>query len=237
MRRDIDEHRLRDVYRTIDLPLSYVLARMERTGIRIDPAALKPLSVRDGLWTCSDCRRKFVDLAGKPFNINSPQQLGKVLFEDLSLPAPVKYGKGKTISTAADVLETLAAEHEIARKVLDYRQLSKLKGTYVDALPLLIDPAHGPSAHDVQPDRGRYGAAVFVESEPAEYPDSHRAGPRDPRRVRSAGRLEAGGGGLFADRTAAAGAHVARSAAAGRIPQRRRHPHAHGRGGVRRARR
>ena len=67
-------------------------------------------------------------------------QLGKILFEELNLPAPVKYGKGKSISTAADVLEGLAAEHEIARKVLEYRQLSKLKGTYIDALPELIDP-------------------------------------------------------------------------------------------------
>jgi DNA polymerase-1 len=82
-------------------------------------------------------------LAGKPFNISSPQQLGKVLFQDLGLPAPVKYGKGKVISTAADVLEDLAQDHEIVRKVLEYRQLTKLKGTYVDALPLLIDPRTG----------------------------------------------------------------------------------------------
>ena len=139
---DVDEQKLRDVYRTIDLPLSYVLARMERTGIRIEPAALKRLSERMD----SDVQRltrEIFELAGKPFNINSPQQLGKVLFEDLNLRAPVKYGKGKTISTAADVLETLAADHEIARKVLEYRQLSKLKGTYVDALPLLIDPSSG----------------------------------------------------------------------------------------------
>src|SRR5439155_216298 len=78
-------------------------------------------------------------IAGKPFNISSPQQLGKVLFEDLRLPAPAKYGKGKVISTAADVLEELAADHEIVRKVLEYRQLTKLKGTYVDALPALLD--------------------------------------------------------------------------------------------------
>jgi DNA polymerase-1 len=82
-------------------------------------------------------------MAGKPFNISSPQQLGRVLFEDLKLPPPVKYGKGKTISTAADVLEDLAEEHEIVRKVLEYRQLTKLKGTYVDALPALIDPRTG----------------------------------------------------------------------------------------------
>jgi len=83
------------------------------------------------------------DLAKHPFNINSPQQLGKILFEEMGLPVPVKYGKGKQISTAADVLETLALEHDIARKVLDYRQLAKLKGTYVDALPQLVNPSTG----------------------------------------------------------------------------------------------
>jgi DNA polymerase I len=82
-------------------------------------------------------------LAGREFNASSPQQLGKVLFEEMGLPAPVRYGKGKTISTAADVLEALAPEHEIVRLVLEYRQLTKLKGTYVDALPALIDPATG----------------------------------------------------------------------------------------------
>ena len=142
MSADVDAQQLREVYGTIDLPLAYVLARMERDGIRIDPAELKSLSERMD----ADLQRvskEIFELAGKPFNINSPQQLGKILFEDLNLPAPVKYGKGKTISTAADVLETLAAEHEIARKVLEYRQLAKLKGTYVDALPMLIDPSTG----------------------------------------------------------------------------------------------
>jgi DNA polymerase I len=133
---------LRELYERIDLPLAAVLARMERTGIRVEPAQLGVLSERmDAEMTrlSSDIH----GLAGKPFNINSPQQLGKVLFEDLGLPAPVKYGKGKTVSTAADVLEGLAADHEIARKVLDYRQLSKLKGTYVDALPALIHADSG----------------------------------------------------------------------------------------------
>ncbi|HLJ50304.1 MAG TPA: DNA polymerase I [Bryobacteraceae bacterium] len=139
---DVDTQELREVYRTIDLPLSYTLARMERTGIRIEPAALGSLGERMDT-ELQRLSKEIFDLAGKPFNINSPQQLGKVLFEDLNLPAPVRYGKGKTISTAADVLESLAEEHEIARKVLEYRQLSKLKGTYVDALPLLIDPYTG----------------------------------------------------------------------------------------------
>jgi DNA polymerase-1 len=115
---------------------------MERTGIRIDPVELQRLSAlmeTEIARLTADIHR----LAGRPFNIGSPQQLGDVLFDDLKLPAPVKYGKGKTRSTAADVLEALAPEHEIVRQVLEYRQLSKLKGTYVDALPALIDARTG----------------------------------------------------------------------------------------------
>ncbi len=139
---EVDARGLRELYETMDLPLTGVLARMESAGIRIDPVELQRLSV----LLDTSIRRLIEEvhaIAGKPFNISSPQQLGKVLFEDLKLPAPVRYGKGKTISTAADVLEELAAEHEIVRKVLEYRQLTKLKGTYVDALPELIRGASG----------------------------------------------------------------------------------------------
>ncbi len=134
----VGQRGLDKLYTEIELPLAGVLARMERVGIRIDSAELVRLSAlmeREiaGLTT------EIHALAGKPFNISSPQQLGRVLFEDLKLPAPIKYGKGKVISTAADVLEDLAAEYEIVQKVLAYRQLTKLKGTYVDALPALID--------------------------------------------------------------------------------------------------
>ena len=137
----VDERGLRKLYDEIELPLTSVLARMERTGIRIDGGELRRLS---GLMETEISRltAEIHALAGKPFNISSPQQLGRVLFEDLNLPAP-KAAKGKAISTAADVLDELAAEHEIVRKVLEYRQLTKLKGTYVDALPALIDPATG----------------------------------------------------------------------------------------------
>src|SRR5258706_4191141 len=126
----------------MDLPLAGVLARMEATGIRIDPVELRRLSV---LMDTSIRRltEEIHSIAGKPFNIASPQQLGKVLFEELKLPAPVRYGKGKTLSTAADILEELAPEHEIVRKVLEYRQLTKLKGTYVDSLPELIRGGSG----------------------------------------------------------------------------------------------
>ncbi len=142
LRPEIEKSGLADLYERIDLPLVRVLARMEGSGILIDPEQLKHMSGRME-EELARLTNDICEIAGKSFNINSPQQLGKVLFEDMGLPAPVKMGKGKTISTAADVLEELALEHPIAGKVLEYRQIAKLKGTYVDALPALIDPATG----------------------------------------------------------------------------------------------
>lgn len=126
------------VYREIDLPLAPVLYRMERAGVRIDRDVLGALSERFGA-EINRVGERIYELAGHRFNINSPKQLGVVLFTELGLPAPVKYGKGKAVSTAQDVLEQLAEKHEAPRLVLEYRHLSKLKGTYVDALPLLAD--------------------------------------------------------------------------------------------------
>lgn len=136
------ERGMEPIYREIDMPLVDVLVAMERTGIRIETAQLAELS-KSMDAEVQRLSTQIYELAGKTFNINSPQQLGKVLFEDLKLPVPVKYGKGKSISTAADVLEGLAEEHDIARLVLEYRQVTKLKGTYVDALPALIRPGTG----------------------------------------------------------------------------------------------
>jgi DNA polymerase-1 len=138
----IDERGLRKLYADIELPLAGVLSRMERCGVRIDRKELQRLSTMmetEIARLTADIHR----LAGRTFNISSPQQLADVLFDELKLPAPVKYGKGKTRSTAADILEALAAEHEVVRQVLEYRQLTKLKGTYVDALPAQIDPRTG----------------------------------------------------------------------------------------------
>ena len=132
-----DVERFRKIYEDIDLPLVSVLSKMERTGIRVATSALGVLSTHMDAELLRLSTRIY-ELAGKQFNINSPQQLGKVLFEDMNLPTPVKYGKGKQVSTAADVLESLSEEFEIARQVLEYRQIAKLKGTYVDALPALI---------------------------------------------------------------------------------------------------
>jgi DNA polymerase-1 len=136
---EIDKIGAREIYESIDLPLVPVLAAMERVGVLIEPQQLAVMSAK--MDTAIQALTKEIHgLAGREFNINSPQQLGKVLFEDLNLPAPTKGGK-KQISTAADVLEGLA--HPIAAQVLEYRGLVKLKGTYVDALPALIRPETG----------------------------------------------------------------------------------------------
>ena len=115
---------------------------MEQAGVKIDRQMLGTLSV-DLEKQCTAKASEIHAKAGVTFNINSPKQLGDVLFNQLNLPKPIKYGKGKTISTAVDVLEELSETHEVPRLVLDYRQLSKLKSTYVDALPVLIDPHTG----------------------------------------------------------------------------------------------
>jgi DNA polymerase I len=139
---EVEQSGLTRLYNEIDLPLVPVLARMEEAGVKIDTGALAAMSTR--LEREVDAKgREIWEQCGVEFNINSPKQLGDVLFNRLNLPKPVKYGKGKTISTAVDVLEGLAEDHAVPRMVLEYRQLSKLKSTYVDALPSLINAATG----------------------------------------------------------------------------------------------
>jgi DNA polymerase-1 len=111
---------------------------MEETGVRID---LKVLDTMAGVLA-SEMQRVGEDIftqGGHRFNINSPKQLGDVLFNKMNLPKPLKYGKGKVVSTAVDVLEDLAQHNPVPRLVLEYRQLAKLKSNYVDSLPLLAD--------------------------------------------------------------------------------------------------
>jgi DNA polymerase-1 len=128
----------RKVYETIDLPLVTVLLRMEKTGVRIDSEVLNKMSVMLG----SEIDRVGEEIfarSGHRFNIQSPKQLGDVLFNKMCLPKPLKHGKGKVVSTAQDVLEELAVHNDVPRMVLEYRQLAKLKSNYVDSLPLLAD--------------------------------------------------------------------------------------------------
>lgn len=138
LREEAERTAVARVYQEIDLPLAPVLFRMERAGIRIDVDVLDGLSQR---FTVEIGRlsERIYELSERRFNINSPKQLGEVLFTHMGMPAPVVRGKGKAISTAQDVLEQLAETHEVPRLVLEYRHLSKLKSNYIDALPLLAD--------------------------------------------------------------------------------------------------
>ena len=138
LRSQVEEAALMKVYEGIDLPLAPVLARMEHAGVKLDCAVLAEMSERLA-GECSVKTREIHEQAGERFNVNSPKQLGQVLFEKLALPKPVKYGKGRTVSTAVDVLEALAEQHAVPRLVLEYRQLAKLKSTYIDALPVLVN--------------------------------------------------------------------------------------------------
>jgi DNA polymerase-1 len=138
LREDVKALDATRVYETIDLPLVSVLLRMEKVGVRIDSAVLNAMSER----LSSEMQRVGEEIfasSGHRFNINSPKQLGDVLFNKMGLPKPLKYGKGKVVSTAQDVLEELAEHHAAPRMVLEYRQLAKLKSNYVDSLPLLAD--------------------------------------------------------------------------------------------------
>jgi DNA polymerase-1 len=138
LKEDVETLGAGQVYRDIDLPLVPVLLRMEQAGVRIDRAVLAAMGDRLKVEMERVSEQIFAG-SGHRFNINSPKQLGDVLFNKMHLPKPMKYGKGKVVSTAVDVLEELAEHNEVPRQVLQYRQLAKLKSNYIDSLPLLAD--------------------------------------------------------------------------------------------------
>jgi len=130
------------LYEEIERPLIGLLARMEVLGVRIDPAVLKSMA-KELEGELGRLEKEIHGQAGCAFNINSPRQLADVLFHKLGLQAGRRTRVTKGFSTSIDILEELAAVHPLARQVLDYRQMSKLKSTYADALPLLINPETG----------------------------------------------------------------------------------------------
>jgi DNA polymerase-1 len=130
------------VYREYEAPLVRILADLERAGVKIDSAALAALgqSMQGELEVLA---ARIYAHAGGAFNINSPKQLAEVLFSKLNLQSTKRTGRTRVVSTAQDVLEELALMHELPRLVLAWRSVQKLKGTYVDALPALVNPATG----------------------------------------------------------------------------------------------
>ncbi|MFB3095903.1 MAG: DNA polymerase I, partial [Candidatus Acidiferrales bacterium] len=142
LRKEMEAQDLIKLYEEIERPLSPVLAAVERAGIRLDPEALHSMSATFEKQIASLTARIY-ELAGTEFNLNSPKQLGHILYEKLQLPVPGKRGKTKAPSTAADVLGELSAQHELPKRVLEYRELAKLKSTYIDVLPAAINPRTG----------------------------------------------------------------------------------------------
>jgi DNA polymerase-1 len=142
MRARLESEGLLGVFEETELPLSVVLAEMERAGVKVNAGFLVEMS-RDMEAQLTSLTARIHEMAGGPFNINSPPQLREVLFDRLGLKAGKKTAKTRAASTAEEVLEELAQGHEICRAILEYRGLQKLKSTYVDALPALVNPRTG----------------------------------------------------------------------------------------------
>jgi len=141
LREEVEKLGLLQVYEEIDLPLASVLARMEAVGVRVDPVELDRISATT-TEEIAKLEKSIFDLVGFEFNVGSPQQLAEVLFDKLNLQPP-RRSRAKSRSTAADVLEELAAVHELPKKVIEFRELTKLKSNYADVLPRLIHPESG----------------------------------------------------------------------------------------------
>ena len=137
----LHERRVTTVYETLERPLVPVLAEMEMHGIKVDRDTLSRMS-NAFAQKMAGLEAEIHELAGEAFNVGSPKQLGEILFDKLSLPGGKK-GKTGAYATGADILEDLATEHDLPGKVLDWRQLSKLKSTYTDALQEHINPDTG----------------------------------------------------------------------------------------------
>ena len=182
---ELDTRALRRIYDDIERPLVPVLAAMERHGIRVEPARLEEFA-KELERNLDNLTREIYALAGENFTISSPKQLAQILFEKLKLPALRRTKTG--YSTDADVLTELAVGHPLPAKVLEHRTLSKLKGTYADALPLLVNPATGRIHTTFNQLVAATGRLSEPGSESHEHPHPHRAGAADPGGVRAGGR-------------------------------------------------
>jgi DNA polymerase-1 len=166
---------LTTLFEEVELPLTAVLARVERNGVRIDEVKLEELS-HEYSAQLADIEREVYELAGEEFLISSPKQLQRILFEKLELPVIKKTKTG--YSTDEDVLEKLSGRHDLPQQILAYRRLSKLKNTYVDALPPLVDERTGR----IHPTFNQLGAATGRLS--ATHPNVQNIPIRTPEGVR-----------------------------------------------------
>ncbi len=138
----LERNKLISLFENVECPLIHVLAEMEKIGIKIDAQALKDYSSVLEL-ECKEIEKQIYVQSGEEFNIASPKQLGIILFEKLKLDPKAKKTPSGQYATGEEILSKLAYEHEIAKNITDFRELQKLKNTYIDALPLLISPKDG----------------------------------------------------------------------------------------------
>lgn len=144
LERDLEKYQAKKLFVEMEMPLISVLADMEMTGIALDTAFLKQLS-NDMSERLQELEVQIFSLTGSSFNLNSPQQLSEVLFDKLKISPPDRTKRTSTgfFSTSADILDTLRGKHQVVDMILEYRELSKLKSTYLDALPTQINPTTG----------------------------------------------------------------------------------------------
>ncbi|MGM0580424.1 MAG: DNA polymerase I [Bacteroidota bacterium] len=142
LEKEIKENNLESLLHDVEEPLSYVLAEMEYEGVKIDKDALAKMS-KELETAALEAQNKIFELAGQEFNIASPKQLGEILFDKMKLVDKPKKTKTGQYATGEEILSKLANEHEIADKILEFREYQKLKSTYVDALPKLISKKDG----------------------------------------------------------------------------------------------
>ena len=187
-------------YETIERPLVPVVAAMECRGIKVDRVALAELS-RDFARRIAETEQAIFRAVGNEFNIGSTKQLGDVLFDKLGLPGGKK-GKTGAYGTDASILEELAPLHEVPGHVLEWRQLTKLKSTYADALGRRDRRRDRAGAHLLRARGGGDRTVLVEQSQPAEHSDPHRGGPPHPPRLCRRARPSAVVGGLQPDRIA-----------------------------------
>ena len=199
-----EERALSALYRELEIPLVPVLSRIERNGALVCRNTLASHSQELGKRILS-LEAKAHELAGGPFNLGSPKQLGEILFNQLELPVLRKTPKGAP-STAEEVLSELALDYPLPAVLMEYRSLSKLKSTYTDKLPEMIDPRYRAGAHLLSSGSDRHRAFVVIRPEPAEHSDSDGRGQADSPGLYCCPGLQDCRRRLFPDRTAYHGA-------------------------------
>ena len=218
------------VYESIEMPASAVLGRIERHGVLIDSARLAEQS-RMLAERMVALESEAYEIAGQPFNLGSPKQIGEILFGKLGLPVAKKTATRRAVAPTRSVLEKLALDYPLPAKLLEHRGLSKLKGTYTDKLPQMVNPADRPRAHALRAGGGDHRAAVQQRPQPAEHPDPHARGPARARGLRRAAGARDRVGRLLADRAAPDGPHQPGPGPAARVQRRHgRAPRDRGRG-------